>query len=91
MWSVAIAFGALALGLRNYWFMKYANVRKSQQQLRSDLKDTLRPHQARLDKALNQLAASRMPSDSTLDGLSDLRDAPATRSELLPSPEPAAV
>ncbi|BCO99317.1 hypothetical protein [Mycobacterium intracellulare] len=71
--SATISFGALVLGLRNYWFTKYADVRKSQYQLRSDLKDRLRPQQARLAKALNQLA-SRMPSDSTRDSLRDLRD-----------------
>ncbi|ORW60113.1 hypothetical protein AWC20_09230 [Mycobacterium parmense] len=70
--SAAISLGALVLGLRNYLFTKYADVRKSQQQLRSELKDRLRPAKARLEKALNQLT-SRMPSDSIVDCLRDLR------------------
>lgn len=70
--SAAISLGALVLGFRNYWFTKYADVRKSQQQLRSELKDRLRPAKARLEKALNQLT-SRMPSDSIVDCLRDLR------------------
>ena len=71
--SVIISATALLLGIRNYYFTRYADVRKSQQQLRSDLKDRVNPPQKILQKALNQLSSS-MPNDSIIDWLQTQRD-----------------
>jgi hypothetical protein len=82
--------GGLALGIRNYWLLRYKPVHERQTQLQTNLKKTLRlVNQHHFRVAVQQLEASQMPSQSGKEQLESLVEMlrPHVNDYIAPTPD----
>lgn len=82
--------GGLALGIRNYWLLRYRPVHERQTQLQTNVKKALRlVNQHHFRVAVQQLEANQMPSQSGKEQLENLAEMlrPHVNDYIAPTPE----